>query len=183
VGRVSGHRGRGGEITVRADGGDAGLWEDLQRVWIAPEGAVPQRPSRIQESRWYRDRLVLKLEDVDGSDAAAGLRGQRVWATVEDAPELPDGDFYVAQLIGLEVRDDSDRVLGRVADLLHTGGTDVLIVRAAASGDAGGGSEEDPQAGEWMIPLAKTIVVEVRADEGWMRVRPPEGLLELNRTD
>jgi 16S rRNA processing protein RimM len=180
VGRVAGHRGRGGEVTVKAEGGNAGLWEGLRQVWIAPEGVAPRRPTRIESSHGYRDRLVLKLEGVDGSDAAAELRGQRVWAAVADAPELPDGEFYVARLIGLEVRDDSGSVLGRVADLIRTGGTDVLVVRAATSG---GESDEDSKEGEWLLPLAKTIVVEVRADEGWLRVRPPAGLLELNRAD
>jgi 16S rRNA processing protein RimM len=173
-----GHRGSGGEITVRADGGDAGLWESLGRVWIAPDDGAPPRPHRIEGSRWYRDRLVLKLEGVDGSEPAARLRGWRVWAAAEDAPVLPDGVFYTARLIGLEVRDESGAVLGRVADLLRTGGTDLLVVRAG-EGDA-------PEAGErreLMIPLAKAIVVEVRQDEGWLMVRPPDGLLELNRAE
>jgi 16S rRNA processing protein RimM len=155
VGRVAGHRGRSGEITVKVLGGDAEFWTELSRVWIGSTEEGAGRLYRVEHSRAYRNRLVLKLEGVDGSTAAAELRGREAMVPAGEAPRLPDGVYYVDKLIGMWVRDDRGRELGRVEDVLRTGGADLLVVVAAAAR----GEEKD--ADEIMIPLVKGIVVEV----------------------
>lgn len=170
LGRISGHRGREGELTVKVLGGDGSLWTGLSRVWVGDEGDDEGAIYRVESSRAYRDRLVLKLEGVDGAGDAEALRGKRVKARDEDAPPLPEDAYYVDRLIGMQVRLENGDSLGRVIDLIRTGGADLLVVVDA---------EEE----EVMIPLAKQIVIEVNDDEGWIAVRPPEGLLELNRPD
>ena len=179
VGRVAGHRGGGGEITVKVLGGDAEFWAGISRVWIGSTEAPGGRLYRVERSRAYGDRLVLKLEGVDSSSAAARLRGREAMARERDAPRLPDGVYYAQKLIGMEVRDDRGRRIGRVRDLLRTGGCDLLIVApSSARSDA-----EEARDDEIMIPLADGIVVEVSEEEGRITVRPPEGLLDLNRAD
>jgi len=177
VGRVAGHRGRSGEITVKVVGGDAEFWTELSRVWIGSTQTNSGRLYRVERSRAYRDRLVLKLEGVDGSTEAAELRGCDAMAPEGEAPRLPDGVYYVDRLIGMGVRDVRGRELGRVQYVLRTGGTDLLVVAAAA------GPDEAEDAEEIMIPLADGIVIEVNEEESRITVDPPQGLLELNRTD
>lgn len=157
-------------------GGDAEHWTGLGEVWVGGQAGAEGGFRRIESSRAYRDRLVLKLEGVDDAGAAEELRGLRVMARTADAPALPDGVYYTAKLIGMEVRDESGALIGRVTDVASAGGADLLVIRGR--GRAVGGREEDR---EILIPLAREIVVEVREDEGRMTVRPPEGLLELNR--
>jgi 16S rRNA processing protein RimM len=176
VGRVAGHRGRGGEITIKVLGGDAGLWTELSRVWIGSDDDDAGRFYPVENSRAYRDRLVLKLEGVNGATAAAQLRGLEARASADEAPRLPDGVYYVDRLIGMGVRDGRGRELGRVRDVLRTGGTDLLVVVPGST--RGEQKEED----EIMIPMAKGIVVEVDEEEGRITVDPPEGLLDLNRS-
>jgi len=173
---VAGHRGRAGELTVLVFGGDAEHWTGLVEVWVGRKDGTAGEFRRIESSRAYRDRLVLKLEGVDDAGAAEELRGRRVMARESDAPRLPDGVYYTAKLIGMEVRDESGRLIGRVTDVTSSGGADLLVIRESGPGKEG--REEGP---EILIPLARDIVVEVREDEGRMTVRPPEGLLELNR--
>jgi 16S rRNA processing protein RimM len=177
VGRVAGHRGRGGELTVLVFGGDAAHWVGLKRFWIGPKEGREGTFYDVQSSRAYRDRLVLKLEGVDDPGGAEALRGWRLMAREEDAPRLPEGVYYTAKLIGMEVRDEGGRILGRVADVTSAGGADLLVIRGA-----GQEMEESGEPEEILIPLAKAIVIEVRENEGHMIVRPPEGLLELNRS-
>jgi len=156
-------------------GGDAEHWTGLEEVWIGlPDGADGEFRG-IESSRAYRDRLVLKLEGVDDAGEAEALRGRRVMARTADAPRLPAGVYYFARLIGMEVRDEEGRRIGRVTHVASSGGADLLVIRREEA-------EEDAAEGEEiLIPLAKEIVVEVREDEGRITVRPPEGLLELNR--
>jgi 16S rRNA processing protein RimM len=168
LGRITGHRGRGGEITVKVYGGDAASWEGVGRVWIEEERDGARN---VEAARGYRDRLVLKLEGIDDSDRAARLKGRRVLVSDDEAPALPEGIWYTHRLVGLEVRDEKAGVVGRVEGILPTGGTDLLVVRAP---------EGDARGGEVLIPLAPEIVLNVDRAAGRIVVRLPEGLLDLN---
>lgn len=176
LGRVAGHRGRSGELTVRTYGAQASEWQALSKVWIQLGDEAP-RCYGVEHCRGYRDRLVLKLEGIDDPDAAEALRRGEVMAGREQAPALPPGQYWVARLVGLEVIDETHGTLGRVEGVLPTGGTDVLIIAAEDRRSQSGAVDE------LLVPLAPDIVLDVDEQNGTMRVRLPDGLLELNRRD
>jgi 16S rRNA processing protein RimM len=112
---------------------------------------------------------------VEDPNAAEELRGSRVAVAVEDAPELSEGEHYTALLVGMDVVDDEGRSVGRVIDVMPTGGKDVLVI-APPTGESEA-AEED----EILVPFVEEIV-EVDRAGGLIRIRPPEGLLDLNRS-
>lgn len=175
IGRVAGHRGRSGELTVRIFAGDATPWSRLERVLILEPEAVSARPLEVEDRRVYKDRLVLKLRGIDDPSAAAGLRGCQVLVPADVDPDLKEGTYLGARLVGMEVVEHGGPVLGHVTDLMPTGGVDLLVVERAV------GCATGAQA-ELLIPMAREILVSV--DEGRRRidVRLPKGLLELNGT-
>lgn len=157
---------------MRVPSRDAAFWEELPRVWVEPEGVRSEgRFYDVEHARSYRDRLVIKLSGVDDAGAAKRLRGRRVLAAEEDAPNLEEGTHYAARLVGMEVRDEAGELLGRVRDVMPTGGVDLLVVAPEGKG----------KAEELLIPMAREIVLEVSEDQRRIRVRPPAGLVELNR--
>lgn len=170
LGRVVGHRGLGGELTVRLFKGDAEHWTGLARIWIGDSDGAEGDVYEIEASRAYRDRLVVKLSGIDDATRAAGLKGKRARAFAGDAPELPEGVFYSASLVGMDVLDEQGERIGSVSDVVPTGGADILVVQRPG--------ESGP---EVMIPLAREIVLEVDEAEGKMTVRLPDGLLDLNK--
>jgi len=163
-------------LTVLVDDGDAAFWLELERVRVVPAGGGEARTFGIRESRAYRDRLVLRLDGVPDVDAAAALRGCRVEAEIDDVPELPEGEYYAAALVGMDVRDVAGRKIGVAREILPTGGVDVLIVDGAPSGPDGSGTETT----EVMIPMAREILLEVDPVAGVITVDPPDGLIDLN---
>jgi 16S rRNA processing protein RimM len=149
-------------------------------VWVAqpPDG----RYYEVEHSRAYRDRLVLKLKGIEDGNEAARLRGHDVFVAREDAPRLPDGVHYVAELVGMLVVDERHGELGRVEGIVETGGVDLLRVRRSerdSSSASGDGDEEDAE--ELLIPLAREYVRSVDEDERRIHVRIPPGLRDLNR--
>lgn len=163
-------------MTVFVFGGDAEHWNRLRSFWIGSKDGTEGRFYAVQASRAYRDRLVLKLEGIDDPDGAEALRGKRLMARDAEAPPLPDGVWYTARLIGMTVLDESGGRIGRVTDVTSAGGADLLVVRDAAAPE-----EDSTESNEILIPLAREIVIEVNEEERIMTVRPPEGLLDLNR--
>ena len=75
---------------------------------------------------------------------------------------LPDGSYYYFQILGLRVRTEGGEELGRVHEILATGGNDVYVVRGPA--------------GERLVPALGDVVLDVDLDRGLMTVSLPEGL-------
>ncbi len=164
VGKVRGHRGSGGEITVRIASKEAGRWCGLTSVLIE-RGTAATEEYEIESLRWYRDRLVLKLEGVESARDAAELKGGTVLVRPEQVPSLPDGEYYLEYLTGLQVF-EKGRSLGFVEEILEAAGTHVLVVRDAA-GD------------ELLVPLVREMVKEVDQERSRIEVDLPEGLKEI----
>jgi 16S rRNA processing protein RimM len=144
----------------------ASRWTQGTRVFLEVAGA-PAVPYGIEAARAYGGKLVLKLAGVDSPSAAEALRGATVRVPAEEVPALPEGEYWVARLCGLPVVDEAAGPLGQVEDVEETGGVDLLRVVGPR--------------GEVHIPLVGEIVTSI--DEGGIRVRLPEGLLDLNRED
>ncbi len=175
---MAGHRGREGEFTVKVWAGDAALWESVGRVWLVSENRNDGSFHRVRSSRSYRDRWVLAIEGVIDSDGAAALRGKRVEVAQEDAPALPEGRYYRAELIGYEVLDATGASLGRVKDIVNSGGADLLSVTV---GNEGNETKEGEEVEEVLIPMARELIIEVDRNAGRIQLRVPDGLLDLNR--
>ena len=110
--------------------------------------------------------LVLQqLEGVSDMDAARALRGQVFYFDRNDAT-LPAGRWYVADLIGCEVRDaDTGKVYGVVTSVDHPGAQDIYTVKA-------------PGGKEYMFPGVDAFLKERNPPEGYLLVTPIPGLLD-----
>lgn len=166
MGRVHGHRGRSGELTVRVASGEAARWSDVTEVWLRRADGEAERFD-VEREKAYRDRWVLKLKGIDDGNAAAAWRGASVAVAFDHAPELDEFEHWHATLVGMEVF-AADTSIGTVRDVQPTRGADLLVVQAN-------------DGGELLIPLHRDIVVDVDEQAKRLRIDPPAGLLDLNR--
>jgi 16S rRNA processing protein RimM len=172
LGRVKGHRGLSGELTVTVAAGDATVWSQIQRVWIGNSSGQGDYHD-VEERRAYGDKLVLKLAGIDDATSSAALKGWAAMAPDSELPALMEGEFFGAQLSGFEVVEESGEVLGHVDDIFPTGGVDLLIVTRKIL--------EPKGVEELMIPLAKEIILGIDQACSRITVRLPEGLRSLNQ--
>ena len=136
-------------------------------VRLALRRGERQREVSLLSVETYRDRVVLGLEGVGSSGEAAELVGSDILLKSGDLVDLPEGTYYIFRLVGLEVFLSGGRHLGRVLEVLRTGGTDLLRIR---------GENE----GEFLIPFARSICRRVDPGAGRIEIDPPEGLLEID---
>ena len=85
----------------------------------------------LQDGRAHKQSVIAKLAGIDDRQAAAGLVNYKIRVDESALALLPEGEFYWHQLIGLQVFDTQQKLLGTVTGMLETGANDVLIVRAA----------------------------------------------------
>jgi 16S rRNA processing protein RimM len=121
-----------------------------------PDGT--QRSVRVQRSRPHKNVWLLKLRDVDTPEAAEALRGAKAIVPRELAAPLPEGHFYVHDVIGLRAVTADGEELGTVTDVLRSPANDVYAV------------------GELLIPAVREIIERIDPVEGVLVVRSREAL-------
>lgn len=94
---------------------------------------ILQKNSQIQEVKLLGGRrqgslVVAELQGISDRDLAAELMGADILIRKQQLPKAGDGEYYWADLIGLEVRNQEGCKLGKVDYLLETGANDVLVV-------------------------------------------------------
>jgi 16S rRNA processing protein RimM len=165
VARIARTRGLRGELVADLLTDFPGRFESLESVIaIAPDGS---RCSLQIEEHWFQaKRIIFKFAGYDSIDEARELAGFQLAVPAGDRIELPKDQFYEWELAGCRVETTDGESIGLVREVMRTGGVEILVV----AGDAGG---------EFLIPLAQEICVEIDIDKKLVRVDPPEGLLEL----
>ena len=118
-------------------------------------------PIRVERARVHKNMVILKLEGVTDVNGALAMRNAGLYIDRKDA-NLPEGSFFLADLMNMEVRDTQGKVLGKIADVLTLPANNVYVVR--------GGEREI------MIPAVDQFVKEVNVDEGYMTVALIEGM-------
>jgi 16S rRNA processing protein RimM len=98
------------------------------RHWFLRQGSEWQRHS-LRGGRRHGHNVVVAFEGVDDRDQAARLIDLEVAIPRSELPAPAPGEYYWADLIGLEVLTTKGTALGRVSHLVETGANDVLVVR------------------------------------------------------
>jgi 16S rRNA processing protein RimM len=159
-------RGNRGEVAARDLCEDPDRFrEDAVVSLLYPSG---RREEKTIENAWYHQgRLIIKFAGVETISDAESLRGCEVQIPYEDLGPPPEGEHYDIDLIGCDVvAADSGRVIGKVQDLLESGGQPLLEVR----------QEEK----EILIPYTPEICLIVDIEAKRITVRLPDGLEDLN---
>ncbi|MBC7224398.1 MAG: 16S rRNA processing protein RimM [Anaerolineae bacterium] len=131
----------------------------LETVYLGEEG----RAVRLEGYRFHRGQVLLKLEGCDTRSQAEELRQVLVQVPVSEAMPLPEGTYYVHQIVGLEAWTEEGQFLGEVTEVLETGANDVYVLQGGPYG-------------EILVPALESVVLEIDLEEGRMLVRLPPGL-------
>jgi 16S rRNA processing protein RimM len=117
--------------------------------WTLKRGSKTQQ-IKIEKGKVHGKGLVVLAEGFVDRTEAESLIGNEIWVDKELIPDLADGDYYWAQLEGLNVLNQAGELLGTVSHLLETGANDVLVVAA---------TKESIDDKERLIPYVENEVV------------------------
>jgi len=132
-------------------------------VALLPDGA--RQSLKIERFFFQKGRIVFKFAGFDSIETAENLRGAEICVPESEAIELDEDEFFDWELENCEVETVEGLKLGRVKELMRTGGTEILVVKGAEK--------------EYLIPFAETICVEVDVENKLIKIDAPEGLLEF----
>jgi len=95
--------------------------------WLIGDEAT-QKEFKVVGGQRHGDSVVARLEGVDSRDQALQLARLSILVEREQFEPAKPGEYYWADLIGLEVRTTSDITLGTVTGMMETGANDVMAV-------------------------------------------------------
>ena len=110
--------------------------------------------------------VIVKFREFSSIEEVERLRQAELYVSREDAIPLEEGEYYLADLIGMEVCDEDGTVLGTLTDVIETGANDVYVV-----------TRENKK--ELLIPNIPSCILEVDIDSGRMKVHLLPGLEDL----
>ena len=164
IARIVKPRGIRGELAAEILTDFPERFDDLESVTaVMPDAS---RRKLTIEDHWFQSgRIVLKFEGIDSIELGETLRGAEICVDEADAVELDESEYFDWQLAECMVETVDGNSLGKVTEVMRTGGTEILVVKGEAK--------------EYLIPFAESICVDVDIEKRLIKVDPPEGLLEF----
>lgn len=159
AGQVVGTHGVRGELRVQPWCDSPAVLSRLHTLYW-DEGGEPVHV----RSRVHKNLVLMKVEGVDTVQEASSLRGRVLYLDRRDL-KLPEGHYFIQDLIGLKVVDaDTGAEYGVLTQVSPTGANDVYHVRTPDR--------------EVLIPAIAQVVTETDVERGMMRIRPLKGLFD-----
>lgn len=121
----------------------------------------------IQGVRYMKDMVVLKLVGIDDRSSAEQCKGIDLYIYREDAPPIPEDAYYIKDLIGLRVVDESGKDLGKLKNIIQNSAQDLYEVEPTSGGNP------------FLVPAVEEFVLEIDLKEGIIRMHLIEGLTTL----
>lgn len=130
-------------------------FQDLNYIIINNE------EKKIKNIRFKKNIAIVKLEGIDDINQIEQFKGCIVTINEDDIPEPPEGEYYLQDLIGMEVYTDEGKLLGKIDDAFNTGANDIY------------------QVGKILLPAIDDVVKEIDFENNKITVHIINGLLDI----
>lgn len=127
LGQIVNVKGLKGEVKVNSFTDDNTKFERIPKVFIKQKGNLKEY--EIEKVGYNKNQVIIKFKNIDTVEEAEKLRNSYIVVDREIFGELPEGVYYIADLIGLEVFTESNEYLGKVDYIFSTGSNDVYVVK------------------------------------------------------
>lgn len=120
---------------------------------------------QIESVKFFKQMVILKFKGYDSINDIEKYKGGELFVTRENAVPLADNEYYVADVIGMDVVCDTGEHFGIVKDVMLTGANDVLVV-------------DSERYGETLLPVIKECVLDMNFSENIVTVHIMKGLID-----
>lgn len=151
VGKIVNTHGLKGEVKVIALTDDPKRFKDLEYA------IIDGKTINVEGCKFQKDRVIVKLEGIDRIEDAERLKNKFMEINREDAVDLEEDCYFLADLRECTVFDTEGKNLGQIYDIIQTKNNDVYWIRKPK---------------ELLIPVLRSIVEEINIDERKIIIRP-----------
>ncbi len=160
LGKIVNTHGIRGEVKIQPWCDDPAIFDELEYIYLDNEKYY------IERSRFHKNCEIVKLEGIDDINRAELFRNKIVTIEREALGELPEGTYYMVDILDLPVKTADGTILGVIDDIIKTGSNDVYVLKETFNGK------------QILIPVIDSVVKKVDIDEGYVLVELMKGLID-----
>lgn len=162
VGVITTTHGIRGEVKVYPTTDDVHRFEELESVLL--DTGKEYRELKIKSVKYFKQYAILKFKGIDNINDIEKYKGRDLWIPREEAQELDEDEYYIADLLGMKVLLEDGSEFGTLKNVMETGANDVYIV-------------DSVEHGEVLLPAIKECILDVDIETNTMTVHLMKGLL------
>ena len=162
VGAITQTHGVRGEVKVFPTTDDPKRFKKLKNVLLDTGREI--RQLEIESVKFFKQYVILKFAGIDSINDVEVYKKKNLYVTRENAVKLAKDEYFIADLIGMEVYEEDGSRLGELKDVLTTGANDVYVI-------------EGTKYGEVLVPAIKECILKVDTEERRIEVHLLPGLV------
>lgn len=163
VGVITSTHGLKGEVKVFPTTDDPKRFKRLKEVIL--DTGKERLTLEVEGVKFFKQLVILKFKGIDNINDVEKYRKASLLVARKDAVRLQKDEYFIADLMGLKVRNEDGEKIGVLKDVIETGANDVYVI------DLDDGRE-------LLLPAIKQCVLEVDPEAGFIRIHIMEGLLD-----
>lgn len=162
VGVITSTHGIKGEVKVFPTTDDARRFDTLEKVYL--DTGRKLLPMEVENVKYFKQFVIVKFKGINNINDVEQYRQMPILVSREDAVDLEDDEYFIADIIGMKVVTEDGEELGVLEDVMETGANDVYVVSTK-------------EHGEVLLPAIRDCILDVDLDEGIMKIHLMDGLL------
>ena len=162
VGGISSTHGVRGEVKVFPTTDDVKRFKKLKKVIL--DTGKEQLPLEIEGVKFFKQFVILKFRGIDNINDIEKYKGKRLLVDREHAVKLKKDEYFIADMIGMDVFTEDGELFGALKDVMETGANDVYII-------------EMSDGKEVLVPAIKQCILDVDIENRKMVIHLLEGLV------
>ena len=162
VGQIVNTFGIKGEVKVTPFTDDINRFDDLKKVYVKTR--KEDKLYKVENARYHKNMVLLKLEGIENPEQAEILKNAFLEIDREDAIPLEEGQYFIVDLIGLEVYTEEGKLLGKVDDIYNAGANDIYVIK-------------DELGKQILLPGIEEVIKQVELENGKIIVHLIPGLI------
>lgn len=162
VGVITSTHGVRGEVKVFPTTDDAARFKQLKHVLL--DTGREMKPLEIQGVKFFKQFVILKFKGIDNINDIERYKRCPLLVERTDAVELKEDEYFIADMIGIQVETEDGEVFGTLKDVMETGANDVYVI-------------DTEEHGEVLVPAIKECILDVDVENRKMTIHLMDGLI------
>lgn len=163
IGQIVNTFGIKGMVKVNPFTDDISQFEKMNSILIDKKGTLIEM--QIEEVKYSKNQVLLKLKGIETIEEAEKYRNCYLKLPREKAKKLPEGTYFIADLIGVDVYTEEGSLLGKVEDIYNSGASDIYVIK----------NELGKQI---LLPATKEVIKQIDLEQEKIIVHLLKGLIE-----
>lgn len=162
IGQIVNTFGIKGFVKVNPFVDDISRFDDLKKVYVKSNKTLKEM--EVEEVKYHKNMVLIKFKHIDRVEEAESLRNSYLEVDRENAIELQEGEYFIADLLGLNVITEEGETLGKLEDIFNTGSNDIYVVRTY-------------DGRQILLPAISEVIKEINLEENKIVVHLLKGLI------